>query len=262
MDNERPPSLRTVGSTGEETTASTGGERLGTPFAVNETAELVVDLLSATGLVAPDKLALVRGRAGRGSLAQAIVDEGVAPPEGVARTLALRHQVPLRRSRALRDRQGGRGARSRCTCSSASSRSRTRSRATRCGSRSPIPATSTASTSCGSPRATPLELGVASRDDILVELKRMARASEAFGARAVLEEAEESLDRRGGRGRRPRGRRRHLRRAARPPRQLGHLPGGRGRRLATSTSSRRRTRSSSASASTACSRRCSGSRSG
>jgi type IV pilus assembly protein PilB len=39
-----------------------------------------------------------------------------------------------------------------------------------------------------------LDLGVASREDILIELKRMARASEAFGARAVLEEAEESLD--------------------------------------------------------------------
>src|SRR5206468_3526402 len=33
-----------------------------------------------------------------------------------------------------------------------------------------------------------LELVVASREDILAELKRLARASEAFGARAVMEE--------------------------------------------------------------------------
>ena len=39
----------------------------------------------------------------------------------------------------------------------------------------------------------PLELGVASSDDILVELRRLARASEAFGARAVLEEVDEEL---------------------------------------------------------------------
>jgi type IV pilus assembly protein PilB len=46
----------------------------------------------------------------------------------------------------------------------------------------------------------PLELGVAARDDILVELRRLARASEAFGARAAieddlaLEEEEEEAD--------------------------------------------------------------------
>jgi type IV pilus assembly protein PilB len=40
----------------------------------------------------------------------------------------------------------------------------------------------------------PLELGVASSEDILAELRRMARASEAFGARAVLEEAEDDFE--------------------------------------------------------------------
>ena len=58
-------------------------------------AELVADLLSATGLIAPDQLALVRGRAGHGSLAQAIVDEGVASAAGIARSLAVRYQVAL-----------------------------------------------------------------------------------------------------------------------------------------------------------------------
>src|SRR2546423_1944675 len=95
MDNfERPPSLRTAGSAGGESGAR---ERpLGGGVPVNELAELVADLIAATGLLTPDKLALVRGRAGQsGSLAQAIVDEGVASAEGIARMLAARHQLPL-----------------------------------------------------------------------------------------------------------------------------------------------------------------------
>src|SRR5207253_2830409 len=35
----------------------------------------------------------------------------------------------------------------------------------------------------------PLEIGVTSRDDILVEIKRMVRASEAFGARAAVDDS-------------------------------------------------------------------------
>ena len=54
--------------------------------------------------------------------------------------------------------------------------------------------TSTASTSSGSRRRYQLDLGVASSEDILAELRRMARASEAFGARAVLEEAEDDFE--------------------------------------------------------------------
>ena len=39
----------------------------------------------------------------------------------------------------------------------------------------------------------PLDLGVSSSEDILAELRRMARASEAFGTRAVLEEVDADL---------------------------------------------------------------------
>src|SRR5205085_11293968 len=35
----------------------------------------------------------------------------------------------------------------------------------------------------------PLEIGVASRDDILMEIRRLVRASEAFGARAAVDDA-------------------------------------------------------------------------
>ena len=47
------------------------------PSAVNE---LVADLLETTGLVSPDRLAGVRSAAVGGSIAQAIVDEGLAAP--------------------------------------------------------------------------------------------------------------------------------------------------------------------------------------
>ncbi|HWJ44659.1 MAG TPA: hypothetical protein VNR63_04665 [Gaiellaceae bacterium] len=93
MAGDKTPKLRTPGTAGEVGTSD--AEPLSSGMAVNAMAELVVDLLSATGLVPEDKLAMVRGRAGQGSLAQAIVDEGVAPPEGIARSLAVRYQVAL-----------------------------------------------------------------------------------------------------------------------------------------------------------------------
>ena len=191
MDSERPPSLRTVGPTGEDT-AATGAQPLAAPFGVNTMAELVVDLLAATNLVTPDKLALVRGRAGQGSLAQAIVDEGVAPPEGIARSLAVRYQIsvvdlaltgvtkeaaeliPLHVLErvvaipyALED-----GTLRVAVADPGNLHGLDELRlATRY----------------------PLDLGVASSEDILAELRRMARASEAFGTRAVLEEVDADL---------------------------------------------------------------------
>jgi type IV pilus assembly protein PilB len=86
------PSLRTTGSQPVRSAAplSTGG------FGTNDAVELVVDLLAATKLVPPDKLALARSRAQQtGSLAAALVEEGVASSEGIARILAARHRLPL-----------------------------------------------------------------------------------------------------------------------------------------------------------------------
>src|SRR5438105_14919368 len=95
MDTERPPQLRTSGPP-PEAAAPPGGARLGgTPPPINALAELVAGLLSATGLVPADKLALVRGAAGQGSLAQALVDQDVASGEGVARTLSARYHMPF-----------------------------------------------------------------------------------------------------------------------------------------------------------------------
>ncbi len=58
-------------------------------------ADLVADLLEATALVPPERLAAARARAGQGSLADALVEEGIAVGEGVARVLASRHHLPF-----------------------------------------------------------------------------------------------------------------------------------------------------------------------
>ena len=85
-DFEQPPKLRTVDDVIGAPAAPQ--QPLRGPNDVNALAELVADLIAATGLISPDKLALVRGRAGQGSLAEAIVAEGVASGEGIARTYA------------------------------------------------------------------------------------------------------------------------------------------------------------------------------
>src|SRR5687767_1544070 len=94
MESERPTNVRLPGSTGAE--GSTPAQALRGSLDVNETAELVFDLLAHAGLVAPDQLALVRGRIADGhSITVALVEEGVAPADGIARMLAVRHHLPV-----------------------------------------------------------------------------------------------------------------------------------------------------------------------
>jgi type IV pilus assembly protein PilB len=166
----------------------TGGLKPADAHAINEQAELLADLLSATGLVAEDKLALARGRAGvSGSLAQALVDEGAASAEGIARALAARYQLPLidlgmvsisgeaarllplhvlERSGAIPYEIDGDTLRVAVFDPSnvhAIDELRLATRLT-------------------------VELAVATRDDVEAEVRRLVRASEAFGARAALDE--------------------------------------------------------------------------
>jgi type IV pilus assembly protein PilB len=191
MDSERPPNLRTVGLPGEQA-ADTGAPPLASGMAINATTELVVDLLSATGLVAPDKLALVRGRAGQGSLAQAIVDEGVAPPEGIARSLAVRYQIALvDLALAGVDKEAAEQVPLHVlervvAIPYALDNGTLRIAVADPGNLHGIDELRLAT-------RYPLDLGVASSEDILAELRRMARASEAFGTRAVLEEVDADL---------------------------------------------------------------------
>src|SRR5438105_11030428 len=196
MDFERPPNLRTAGSPPAGATSQTGA-RFGDPPPINALAELVADLLASTGLVPADKLALVRGGAGRGSFAQALIEQDVATSEGVARTLAARHQMPLV-DLAL-------------TGVDDEAANQVPLHVLERIIAMPYALTDgTLKIALADPGniqgidelriATrhPLELAVAAREDILAEIRRLARASEAFGARAMVEEelaaAEEEAD--------------------------------------------------------------------
>ena len=95
MDIDRPPKLRTPGTEPGAATPPGGAGLGGPPPPINALAEIVADLIAATGLVPADKLAGVRSAAGMGSFAHALVEQNVASSEGLARTLAVRYQMPL-----------------------------------------------------------------------------------------------------------------------------------------------------------------------
>src|SRR4051794_1160613 len=181
--------LRTVPPQGEESPPIEGGglRRADGP-AINTSAELLVDLLAATELVPPDKLALARGRAGSsGSLAEALVEEGLATGEGIARTLAARYRLPLvditetgvddEAAKAVPLHVLERVV----AIPYAIEGSVLRVAVADPGNVNGIDELRIAT------RLT-LELAVATRDDIEAEVRRLVRSSEAFGARAVLEE--------------------------------------------------------------------------
>src|SRR6266496_1633571 len=70
-----------------------GGGGLASP--IDRSAELVADLIDAIGLLPADRLALTRSRSMQeGSFSEALVAEGLASSEGVARMLAARHRLP------------------------------------------------------------------------------------------------------------------------------------------------------------------------
>src|SRR5438876_961019 len=187
MDTERPPHLRTPGTT-PEGAAPPGGARLGgTPPPINALAELVADLISATGLVPADKLALVRGAAGPGSLAQALVDQDVASSEGIARTLAARYHMPL----VDLPLTGVSEEASKQIPLHVLERLVAIPYALRDGILSIAvsdPGNIQAIDELRIATRYQVELGVGSKEDILAEIRRLLRASEAFGARAAVEE--------------------------------------------------------------------------
>jgi type IV pilus assembly protein PilB len=196
FEQQQPPSLRTVGNEGLQS----GAQPLGGGMPINAVAELVVDLLAATGLVPPDKLALVRGRAQQGgSLSQAILDEGIATSEGIARALATRFQLPLV-DLAVNpvDDEAAKQVQlhvlERVVAIPYSLDNGTLRVAVA------DPSNVHAIDELRLATRFPLEIGVAGREDIEAELRRLVRTSEAFGARAMVEEelglteAEEEAD--------------------------------------------------------------------
>ena len=183
---DKPPALRTVGDPPADSAAP--AQPLRGPNEINPVTELVADLIAETGLVPPDKLALVRGRAGQGSLAEAIVAEGVASGDGIARTLAGRFGLPLVDlalsgvdeeaakvvplhvlERVVAMPYGIADGYLKVAIAD--------------------PANISGIDELRLATRYPLEIGVASRDDILMEIRRLVRASEAFGARASVEDA-------------------------------------------------------------------------
>jgi type IV pilus assembly protein PilB len=189
MDLKRPNKLRLSGKSGASEAPAGGDAGLPAGHGVNEVAELVADLIEATGLVSGDRLAAVRGRVKQGgSFAQAVLDEGVATPEGLARTLASRFQLPfidvplmgvdeqaageipihvLERVGALPYALEGNTLRIAVA----------------------DPGNVHAIDELRLATRYQLELGVASREDIENEIRRLARASEAFGAAMDAEDS-------------------------------------------------------------------------
>ena len=191
MDETDPPNLRTVGPT------EAGAAVRGTPlrsFGVNETAELVADLIASTGLLAEDRLAQVRGRTKQsgGSFGQALLDEGLATGDGLARLLATRHQLPyVELSYTGIDEQAARmiplHVCERIAALPYALRDETLLIAIA------DPANVHAIDELRLATRHPIELGVAARDEILDGIKRLVRASEAHGARAAVEEQQDLL---------------------------------------------------------------------
>jgi type IV pilus assembly protein PilB len=154
--------------------------------------ELIADVVEATGLVPADRLSAARARAGRGSLAQALVDEGLASGEGVAQAYAQRYHLPyidileeqaspdafelipvavLDRTCAVPYRFAG--------------------GILKVAIADPSNIAAIDELRIATPYA--VELAVAPRDDILAEIRRFARASEALGARTRADVAELEL---------------------------------------------------------------------
>jgi type IV pilus assembly protein PilB len=57
--------------------------------------ELVVDLLESTGLIPESKLAFVREQVRTMPVVQVLIDQGLASSEAIARIMAARHQLPV-----------------------------------------------------------------------------------------------------------------------------------------------------------------------
>jgi len=160
---------------------------LATPFGVDETAELLLELLEATGLVDPNAMSVVRERASGGTpVTQALMDADVAVPDGVARMLAVRHHLPvvdllslgvaadaaqlipvqtLERSVAIPYAVEGDVLRVAVA----------------------DPGNLHAIDELRLATKHSLELGVASRDDILAELQRLVRTAEAIGSVVAID---------------------------------------------------------------------------
>lgn len=187
MDTERPPNLRAPGTQPGSATSPGVAGLGGSAPPINALAELVADLIAATGLVPADKLSMVRGAAGMGSFAHALVEQNVASSEGLAKTLAARYQMPLVDLALTGVTEEASGEiqlhvlERLVAVPYALDNGTLRVAIADPGNIQGIDELRLAT-------RYPLDLGVASREDILAEIRRLARTSEAFGARAAVED--------------------------------------------------------------------------
>jgi type IV pilus assembly protein PilB len=184
---ERPPRLRTSGRQPASANPEATGQIGGPPPPINAQAELVADLLAATGLVPADKLAMVRGAAGPGSIAHALVEHGAASSEGIARTLAARYHLPLVDLLLIGvDEQAAKEIPLHVLERVVAIPYALTDGVLRVALADPGNIQAIDELRIASRHQ--LELGVAAKEDIESEIRRLVRASEAFGARAAVEE--------------------------------------------------------------------------
>src|SRR5215210_3768714 len=184
MELEQPAKLRTPAAA--ET--GPGAGPLQPAFPVNEVAELVADVIEQTGLLSPADVTLARATAKIGSFAQALVDEGLAAPERVASALSARFglpvvdlleaevsadaakEIPLHvLERIVAVPYAIEGGILRVAIAD--------------------PQNVNAVDELKLATRLQVELAVGSKEDILHEVKRLARAAEAFGSRSLIDEA-------------------------------------------------------------------------
>ena len=95
MNFEPAGPLRTSTNLGDRAGTGEHGSEAPGSAGFDTIADLVAELVAATELLPRDRLAAARGRAGTGSLAEAIRDEGYAVTEGIGRSLARRYNLPF-----------------------------------------------------------------------------------------------------------------------------------------------------------------------
>ena len=179
--------LRRVGSEGQETPPVEPEPHPGAGIELNPITQLVADLLETTGLVPADRLAQARARAGNGSMAQALVDEGIAESSALAKVAAEHSHLPLvdLASEGV-DRNAAGQIPSHVLTRAVAIPYRLE------GDRLFIaiadPTNVHAVDELRIATRHNLDIGVAPREDIEVELKRLVRAAEAWERAALVEE--------------------------------------------------------------------------
>jgi type IV pilus assembly protein PilB len=187
MESNQPAELRSPAAN-EETRPKASPLR--SAFSVNGLAELVADVVEQTGLLSVEEVAVARARARTGSFPQALIEEGLASGERVAAALGARFGMPV-----VDLLEAGVSA---DAASEIPLHVLERVVAMPYQIEEGIlkvaiadPQNVNAMDELKLATRLPLDLSVASREDILAEVRRLSRAAEAFGARALLEAEQE-----------------------------------------------------------------------